>query len=84
LNLIQRGIISSGLILLAVVTGYTPPSGFSLVDKLFLMIGISPWSNGQTGFHNTIFVTFSLLIIGILEAKRFLGLAIKGFSQRND
>lgn len=63
----KRGSISSIsllLIFLGFLIGYTTPTGFSLGDRLFLDLGLSPWSNGQTGFHNTILVTLVLLIIG--------------------
>jgi hypothetical protein len=70
LKLTKRVIISTCLILLAFVFSFSTLTGFSLGDKVFLIIGISPWTNGQTGFHNTILVTFTLMVIGILEAKR--------------
>lgn len=66
----KRKVISILIIFLALILGITTETGFSLGDKLFLGLGISPWSNGRTGFHLTIIVTFTLFIIGILEAKR--------------
>lgn len=52
--------------------GTTTETGFSLGDKLFLGLGISPWTNGQSGFHLTLPVIFVLFLIGILEAKRVM------------
>lgn len=37
-----------------------------------LGLGLSPWTNGRTGFHWPIILTLALLLIGILEAKRVM------------
>jgi hypothetical protein len=69
-NLTKRGIISIALILFAFVTGLTTLTGFSLGDKILLMLGIPAWSNGQTGSHYTIILTIILLAAGVFVAKK--------------
>ncbi len=66
----KHGIIGGLLIFLAILIGYTSDTGFSFGDKLFLALGMTPWSNGQTGLHYPFFVSFVLFIIGCLEARR--------------
>jgi hypothetical protein len=70
LKISRQAIMSVLLLFSASIIGFTTPTGFSLGDKLFLAIGIPPWSNGQTGFHYSILITFVLLLIGFMEARR--------------
>jgi hypothetical protein len=49
--------------------GSSTQSGFSFGDQMFWGLGISPWSNGQFGFHYPIIVTVILLITGVIIAK---------------
>lgn len=65
-------IIGTGLLLLSGLIGHTTETGFSIGDRIFLGLGLSPWSNGQTGFHYPVIISFLLLIIGCLEAKRVM------------
>lgn len=45
---------------------------FCLGDILFRAFGISPWSGGnQYGFHNTIYLTFAFLILGLVVGRLF-------------
>jgi len=64
--------ISVLLIFFAIFLGHTTETGFSIGDKILLGFGISPWSNGQTGFHYPIIIYFVLFIIGCLEARRVM------------
>lgn len=67
----RHAIISVILIFLAILLGHTTKTGFSIGDKILLGLGISPWSNGQTGgFHYPVIIYFALFIIGCLEARR--------------
>ena len=72
MNISKRKVIAIFLILFAFVFGTSTRTGFSLGDKLFLVLGISPWSNGRTGFHWPALVTFTLLIIGIMVAQKVM------------
>lgn len=65
----KRGIISVILIILAFMIGTSTQSGFSFGDEMLWGLGISPWSNGQFGFHYPIIVTVILLITGGIIAK---------------
>ncbi len=65
-------IIAILLVFVAAALGYTSESGFSIGDKLFLAIGIAPWSNGQTGFHYPSLIAFMLFIIGLIEARKVI------------
>jgi len=65
----KREIISVILIILAFMIGTSTQSGFSFGDEMFWGLGISPWSNGQFGFHYPIIVTVILLITGGIIAK---------------
>ncbi|WP_434512143.1 hypothetical protein [Desulfitobacterium sp. AusDCA] len=58
------------LIFSGIIIGFTTRTGFSLGDRIFLDLGISPWSNSQTGFHNTIVISLVLFLIGGIEARR--------------
>ena len=45
-----------------------------VVDRLLGLIGVSAWSNGNTGFHFTGIISIILLIIGLVFlAKRYSG-----------
>ncbi len=65
----KRGVISVTLIILAFMIGTSTQSGFSFGDEIFWGLGISPWSNGQFGFHYPIIVTVILLITGGIIAR---------------
>lgn len=69
MKITKRGISSVTLIILAFIFGVSTQSGFSLGDEIFWDLGISPWSNGQFGFHYTIIVSLILLIVGGITAK---------------
>lgn len=66
----KHGIIGGLVIFVAILIGMISETGFSLGDKLFLALGITPWTNGQTGMHLPFFIAFALFIIGCLEARR--------------
>jgi len=66
----KHGIIGGLVIFVAILIGMISKTGFSLGDKLFLALGITPWTNGQTGMHLPFFIAFTLFIIGCLEARR--------------
>ncbi|MDQ7096662.1 hypothetical protein REC12_24000 [Desulfosporosinus sp. PR] len=69
----KHGIIGGLLIFASILIGTRTETGFSLGDKLFLALGIAPWTNGQTGgIHLPFFIVFALFIIGCLEARRVL------------
>ncbi|EHQ91016.1 hypothetical protein [Desulfosporosinus youngiae] len=68
----RQAIISVLLIFFAIFLGHTTETGFSIGDKMLLGFGISPWSNGQTGFHYPIIIYYVLFIIGCLEARRVM------------
>jgi len=73
LKITRRAIISVLLIFFVILLGHTTETGFSIGDKICLALGISPWSNGQTGgFHYPIIIYFVLFIIGCLEARRVM------------
>lgn len=72
LKISKQIIIGTGLIFLSGLIGHTTETGFCIGDRIFWALGVSPWSNGQTGFHYPFIITFSLLIIGCLEAKRVM------------
>lgn len=65
----KKGIVSVLLIVLAFMIGSSTQSGFSFGDEMFFGLGISPWSNGQFGFHYPIIVTVILVITGGIIAK---------------
>ena len=65
----KRGVISVTLIILAFMIGTSTQSGFSFGEEMFWSLGISPWSNGQFGFHYPIILTVILLISGGIIAK---------------
>ncbi|KJR44697.1 hypothetical protein UF75_4917 [Desulfosporosinus sp. I2] len=69
MKITRQAIISVLLIFFAIFLGQTTETGFSIGDKIFLGLGISPWSNGQTGFHYPIIIYFVLFIIGCIEAR---------------
>ncbi|AFQ44338.1 hypothetical protein [Desulfosporosinus meridiei] len=68
----KHAIISVILIFFTIFLGHTTETGFSIGDKILLGLGISPWSNGQTGFHYPVVIYFALFIIGCLEARRIM------------
>jgi hypothetical protein len=68
----KHGIIGGLLILVSILIGTITETGFSLGDKVFLVLGVTPWTNGQTGMHLPFFIAFALFIIGCLEARRAL------------
>ncbi|MDO0826040.1 hypothetical protein [Desulfosporosinus nitroreducens] len=72
MKITRQAIISVLLIFFAIFLGHTTETGFSIGDKILLGFGISPWSNGQTGFHYPIIIYFVLFIIGCLEARRVM------------
>ncbi|WP_073031819.1 hypothetical protein [Desulfosporosinus lacus] len=72
MKITRQEIISVLLIFFAIFLGHTTETGFSIGDKILLGFGISPWSNGQTGFHYPIIIYFVLFIIGCLEARRVM------------
>jgi len=72
LKITRQAMISVLLIFFAIFLGHTTETGFSIGDKILLGFGISPWSNGQTGFHYPIIIYFVLFIIGCLEARRVM------------
>jgi len=72
LKITRQAIISALLIFFAIFLGHTTETGFSIGDKILLGLGISPWSNGQTGFHYPIVIYFVLFIIGCIEARRVM------------
>lgn len=63
-------LIAIVLIFFSIIIVHTTETGFSIGDKLFLSLGLSPWSNDQTGFHYPFVISFTLFIIGCLEARR--------------
>lgn len=67
---IKHGIIGGLVIFIAALFGWTSETGFSFGDKIFLALGITPWTNGQTGMHLPFFIAFALFIIGCLEVRR--------------
>lgn len=70
IKITRRAKISVLLIFFVILLGYTTETGFSIGDKICLAFGISPWLNGQSGFHYLIIIYFTLFIIGCLEARR--------------
>lgn len=66
----RRRLISFLLIFLAFLFGTTTQTGFSFGDKLFLALGISPWSQGQGMFHIITVVAIILLIIACIYGKK--------------
>ena len=68
----RRAIIAILLIFFAIFLGHTTETGFLIGDKILLGFGISPWANGQTGFHYPIVIYSVLFIIGCLEARRVM------------
>lgn len=72
MNVTVRKVISVLIMFLALIFGATTGTGFSLGDKFFLALGISPWTNGQTGFRLPILVAFILFIIGVLVARKVM------------
>lgn len=70
MRITRQAVISVLIIFFAFIIGFTTQTGFSLGDKIFWGIGISPWSNGQTGFHYPIIIYFVLFIIGCMEVRR--------------
>lgn len=66
----KHTIIAALMIFLAILIGHTTETGFSIGDKIFLGLGISPWTNGQTGFHYPFIIFSVLIIIGCIEARR--------------
>lgn len=72
MKITRQAMISVLLIFFAIFLGHTTETGFSIGDKILLGFGISPWSNGQTGFHYPIIIYFVLFIIGCLEARRVM------------
>lgn len=72
MKITRHAVFSVLLIFLAILLGHTTETGFSIGDKMLFGFGISPWSNGQTGFHYPIIIYFVLFIIGCLEARRVM------------
>jgi len=66
----KHGIIGGLVIFIAALIGWTSETGFSFGDKIFLALGISPWTNGQTGMHLPFFIVLALFIIGCFEVRR--------------
>lgn len=66
----KHGIIGGLIIFIAILIGMISETGFSFGDKIFLALGITPMTNGQTGMHLPFFIAFPLFIIGCLEARR--------------
>jgi uncharacterized membrane protein len=69
----KKGIASILLIIFSFLISYSTPSGFSLGDKLFELVGLPVWSNGQDGFHYPVIPALCLLIIGIVWVVREFG-----------
>jgi hypothetical protein len=72
-KLSKRGIASILLLIFAFLIGVSAPSGFSLGDKLFNLVGLPAWSNGQSGLRYPAILALCLLVIGAIWVGRELG-----------
>lgn len=72
-KLSKRGIASILLMIFAFLIGMSAPSGFSLGDKLFNLVGLPAWSNGQSGLRYPAILALCLFVIGAIWVGRELG-----------
>jgi hypothetical protein len=72
-KLLKRGIAPILLMIFAGLIGMSTPSGFSLGDKLFNLVGLPAWSNGQIGLYYPGMLALCLLVIGAIWVGRELG-----------
>jgi hypothetical protein len=68
----KRELTSVLLIAVSFFMGFSTPTGFSFGDKVFRALGVSPWSNGDSGTHYAVFVFLLLLIVGIIGLSKEL------------
>jgi hypothetical protein len=73
IKLLKRGIAPILLMIFAGLIGQSLPSGFSLGDKLFNLVGLPAWSNGQVGLYYPGILALCLLVIGVIWVGRELG-----------
>ena len=66
----KLGIVSTSMMVFAVILGASNRSGVSLGDTVFNAVGIPSWSNGYSGFHFTLLLSLILFILGVVDARK--------------
>lgn len=70
IKLPKPGIIYILILIFSSLIGLNTPTGFCLGDKIFMLVGIAPWSNGQSGTHYPGILALCLLVIGMVGVKK--------------
>ena len=57
---------------LSALFGFTWPSGWCAGDQLLFWLGLTPWSNGDSGLHYTALISLALILLSLLafQARR--------------